>query len=200
MKITKFVSIIPLAAVLAAPAMAETPQQSYFGVSVGQANIDDFCDGTEITCDDTPISARLYVGSKLNDLADLEVGYRYIDDAEASGVYSGVAVAAAINGHFVDATLQLGMPESGPFKLHTKLGLMFWRLNYEAAGTDGFVFASVEDDQTGVALRSGLGVSYQVSETVRLKADWDYLINVGDDDTTGETDIHVFSVGPEFSF
>jgi OOP family OmpA-OmpF porin len=49
-------------------------------------------------------------------------------------------------------------------------------------------------------LRFELGMSHQVSEQLRLRADWDLLLNVGDEDETGEADINVFSVGPEFRF
>ncbi|MBJ6137912.1 hypothetical protein [Marinobacter litoralis] len=51
---------------------------------------------------------------------------------------------------------------------------------------------------TGAAFRTGLGVTFDVSDMVRLRADWDYLVNVGDEDEAFETDINVFSVGPEF--
>lgn len=153
-----------------------------------------------MSCDDDAVSFRIHGGTELTDFANLEVGYRYIDDVEASGFISGVAVAAAINGHFVDTTLQLGLPESGPFKVFSKAGLMLWRLNYEVEASNGFLSISESDDDSGVAFRTGLGMSYQVSEQLRLRADWDLLLNVGDEDETGEADINVFSVGPEFRF
>ncbi len=59
---------------------------------------------------------------------------------------------------------------------------------------------SESDSDSGVAFRTGLGVSYDVSDTLRLRADWDYLVNVGDEDELGQTDINVFSIGPEFRF
>tara|TARA_R100000306_G_scaffold60968_1_gene62380 strand:+ start:2785 stop:2916 length:132 start_codon:yes stop_codon:yes gene_type:complete len=43
-------------------------------------------------------------------------------------------------------------------------------------------------------------MSYEVAEGIRLPADWYLLLNVGDEDELGETDINVFSVGPEFRF
>ena len=59
---------------------------------------------------------------------------------------------------------------------------------------------AVSGDDTGVACRTGLGVSYEVAKRIRLRADWDLLLNVGDEDELGETDINVFSVRSEFRF
>lgn len=201
MNAKKLLFCLPLAAFAAqAPAQSAGPLAGYAGFTVGQAKVDDLCDGFEGSCDDSSLSFRVHGGAELSSFANLELGYRYVDDVEASGVVSGIGVAAAINGHFVDTTLQLGLPESGPFKFFTKAGLMLWRLNYEVAASNGWMTVSEEDDDTGVAFRTGLGMSYQVSDQLRLRADWDLLLNVGDDDETGEADINIFSVGPEFRF
>src|SRR5690554_6155371 len=192
--------LVALATGIHGPVYAMEARPGYVGLTLGQATVDDFCDGSESSCDDSALSFRVHGGTELNNFANLEFGYRYIDDLEASGFISGLGLAVAVNGHFVDTTLQLGMPETGPFKFFAKAGLMLWRLNYEAAASDGFQTVSVSDDDTGVALRTGLGMSYQISDRVRLRADWDLLLNVGDEDETGETDINVFSVGPEFRF
>ena len=200
MKMNKTALLLSIATIASGPALAAEARPGYFGISAGQATVDDFCGGGESSCDDSAVTLRVHGGTELNNFASLEFGYRYIDDVEASGVISGVGVALAVNGHFVDTTLQLGMPKSGPFKVFTKAGLMLWRLNYEAAASDGFQTVSVEDDDTGVAFRTGLGASYAVTDQLRLRADWDLLLNVGDDDETGETDINIFSVGPEFRF
>ncbi|GGC77353.1 outer membrane beta-barrel protein [Marinobacter halophilus] len=200
MKLNRTALLLAIVAISHAPAYATEAKPGYFGISAGQATVEDFCDGSEASCDDSALSFRIYGGTELNGFANLEFGYRYIDDIEASGVISGIGVALAVNGHFVDTTLQLGMPETGPFKVFTKAGLMLWRLNYEAAASNGFQTFSVSDNDTGVAFRTGLGISYEISERVRLRADWDLLLNVGDEDETGETDINVFSFGPEFRF
>ncbi|HSH13807.1 MAG TPA: hypothetical protein VLA15_08655, partial [Desulfurivibrionaceae bacterium] len=72
--------------------------------------------------------------------------------------------AAAVSGHFSDTTLQLGMPESGPFRVFTKAGLMYWRLNLDVSASDGFQTVSGSDVSTGAGFRTGLGTSYELSE------------------------------------
>lgn len=200
MKLNKKALLFSVVTIASAPASAAEARPGYFGISAGQATVEDFCGGGESSCDDSAPTFRIHTGTDLNNFANFEFGYRYIDDVTASGVFSGVSFAAAVTGHFVDTTLQLGMPESGPLRVFTKAGLLFWRLNVEAAASNGFQTYSESDSDTGVGFRTGLGMSYEISDQVRLRADWDFLVNIGDEDEIGETDINVFSVGPEFRF
>ncbi len=200
MTVKKYFLMAALAALPATPSHATGTHSGYFGISGGSATVDDFCGGGEASCDDSAATFRVYAGSEFDRVASWELGYRYIDDVDASGYFGGVAVGLAVNGHFVDTTLQLAMPETGPFKVIGKAGLMLWRLDYEIAATNGFQSARMSDDDTGYAFRTGLGVSYEVSDSLRIRADWDYLMNVGDEDDLGETDISIFSIGPEFRF
>jgi len=199
MKVSRYVFVI--ASVFSVmTANAAQKGEGYFGVSLGQATVDDFCGGGESSCDDSAISLRIHGGNQLSSFANLEFGYRYISDVETAGTINGIGVAAAVNGHFIDTTLQLGMPETGPFKVFTKAGVLLWRLNYDVAASNGFQTFSASDSDSGVGFRTGLGATYEVSEGVRLRADWDFLVNVGSEDELGETDINVFTVGPEFLF
>ncbi|WP_372985568.1 outer membrane beta-barrel protein [Marinobacter sp.] len=174
----------------------------YFGISVGQAEVDDFCSGAEISsCDDSSVTGRIYGGTEYIGFANFEFGYRYIDEVSASGTVEGLGFASAeVDGHFFDATLQLGMPRTGRFKVFAKAGAMFWQLNYEATAQTIAGNLRFSDDDTGVSLRTGLGASFNVSDNFRVRADWDFLMDVGDEDETGEFDINVFSIGPEFLF
>lgn len=168
----------------------------YFGLSFGQAQVKDWCDGSPDSCDDTAFTARVYGGRQLNDFVGMELGYRYMDDVDASGVVWGVPVDVEANGHFADATLQFGMPGKGPFQVFAKAGAMYWLFDYTAQAPSFGV--SESDDEDGLALRTGIGARYDLNDEVSLRADWDYLVDVGDD--IGESDIHVFSFGPEVRF
>jgi hypothetical protein len=44
------------------------------------------------------------------------------------------------------------------------------------------------------ALRNGLCAAYEGSDTLLLSGDWDYLVNVGDEDEFGETVLQVQSL------
>lgn len=175
----------------------------YFGLSLGQAKVKDWCEGETRTCDDTAVTGRIYGGRQLTSYVGLEFGYRYMDDVDASGFvdagWAGVAlVDVESKGHFVDATLQLGVPGSGPFQVFAKAGAMYWMLEHKAKAELNGLSASASDDEDGVAFRTGIGARYDLNEDISLRADWDYLVDVGDD--MGETDIQVFSFGPEVRF
>lgn len=203
-KLKTCLSAAILASSYASTAHAAQPPVNYIGASVGQAIADDFCLGGETRCDDAALSLRIHGGGRINDILSFETGYRFVDDMEAEGsfIYQGAIIDAAfaMNGHFLDATLQLGVPANEPVKIHAKLGAVYWRFNYEVEASSGFFSMREEDSDTGVAVRTGLALTYQASDTMRLRADWDLMLGVGDDDSTGETDVNVFSVGPEFLF
>ncbi|MCG7199742.1 outer membrane beta-barrel protein [Marinobacter pelagius] len=202
MKTRTLFAAIAVSSIWVSNAQAVEFYPGYFGLSVGQAEVDDFCSGAEISsCDDSAVTARLYGGSEYIGFANFEFGYRYLDEVSASGTVEGLGFASAeVEGHFFDATLQLGMPRAGRFKVFAKAGAMFWQLNYEATAQTSGGNLRFSDDDTGVALRTGLGASFNVSENFRVRADWDFLMDVGDEDETGESDINVFSIGPEFLF
>ena len=181
---------------------AEKGPQGYLGFSLGQATVEDFCDDTPdgFSCEESALTGRVYAGSHLNEFIDLEIGYRYIDDVGISASINGISAKVDINVHTLDTTLQFGLPAEGPFRIFSKVGLLLWKLNAEASASDGITSFSESDDDSGVALRTGLGVSYDISDKVTIRGDWDYLVDVGDEDEMGEADIHIFSVGPQFRF
>ncbi|MBZ2168362.1 outer membrane beta-barrel protein [Marinobacter sp. F4216] len=200
MKWNRTVILFSLALAAQGQAYGAQPGRGYLGFSLGQATVEDFCGGGEATCDDEAVSFRAYGGTELTDVIGLELGYRYLDEVEASGVIDGIALAVGVQGHLIDTSLRIGVPQSGPFKLFTRAGLVLWQLDYDVFATDGLDSFSATDDDSGFALRGGLGVSYDVSQSLRIRADWDLYLDVGDEDEFGESDINVFSVGPEFRF
>ncbi len=195
----KIVMAAAMAALASSGAYAESGAR-YFGVSGGMATLEDFCGDVETSCDDSAPTLRVHSRFELDRLVGWEVGYRYIDDVEAAGAFSGVRVGLDVNGHLLDTDFQLVVPETGPLKVIAKAGALLWRLNYKVSATNGVLSASDSDHDTGYAFKTGVGMSYEVSDSLRIRADWDYLMNVGDEDDLGETDISIFSIGPEFRF
>src|SRR5690554_552012 len=121
MNLRKTALLVALATGIHVPVNTMEARPGYVGLSLGQATVVDFSVGLESSCDDSAVRFRVHGGTELNNFANLEFGYRYIDDLEASGFISGLGVAVAVNGHFVDTTLQLGMPETGRSSSSPKL-------------------------------------------------------------------------------
>lgn len=177
----------------AGSAYAGDSGEGYFGLSFGQADVKDLCEDGFDSCDDTAFTGRIHGGVHLNSYTDVEFGYRYIDDVDRSiGLYEAEA-----NGHFLDATFQVAAPVTGAFRVFAKAGAMYWRVDYtESVAVLGI---SESDEEDGVSLRTGIGARYELNDDISLRADWDYLVDVGNNDI-GETDIQVFSFGPEVRF
>lgn len=200
MMIKKWTALVA-SMLVAMSAQAADKMPTYVGVSVGQASVQDFCDASIPSCDDKAFSGRIYTGVEINDFASFEIGYRYIGDIKASASIPGIGSAAvSVNGNFLDTTLKVGLPEKDHFKIFTKVGLLLWRLSYSAAASNGYATYSGSDSKTGADFKTGLGIRYQFNRTFAMRADWDLLLNVGDKNTTGESNINVFSIGPEFRF
>ena len=193
MKLRNILTTAVALSMFAGHSYAAEPVTGYFGLSFGQADVKDFCDSGLDSCDDTAFTGRIHGGVHLNRHVDLELGYRYVDDVDASSA----PLNLEMHGHFVDATFHVGTSRTEPFQIFAKAGAMYWLLDYKISAPAFGLSAS--DDEDGVAFRTGLGARYNLNESISLRADWDYLVDVGNS-SIGETDIQVFSFGPEVRF
>jgi len=206
MKTGKLMASLVAGVALSGSASMALAQQGYAGISLGQAEVKDFCDGLSglsgVDCDDTALSGRLYAGGFFDKYLAFEAGYRYIDETSAEGAIPDV-VSAGIDAsyHMFDSSLLVFTPEFGPVRLFAKAGLQFWRQDVDAKLTvlsEGF---NGSEQESGLAFRTGAGATIDFTESFGLRLEWDYLQNVGDDVIDNlESDIHIFSVGPEFRF
>jgi len=81
--------------------------------------------------------------------------------------------------------------EAQKFALFGKLGLLAWSIDTSA--TVGGFPATISDD--GVDSAIGIGLKYDFTERVGIRAEWESFIDVGDSATTGESDIDLITVG-----
>ncbi|MFN2359962.1 MAG: outer membrane beta-barrel protein [Marinobacter sp.] len=175
-------------------------QDVYAGVSVGQAEAKDFCEDLGSGCDDTATTGRLYGGGFLDEQLAFEGGYRYIDDVSASASVPGMSASVEASYHMFDGSLLAFTPKLGIFRLFAKAGVQFWQQDVDAAFTG---LDNASESERGISFRTGLGIKADVNESFALRLEWDYLQNIGDnigDFENSESDIHVFSAGPEFRF
>ncbi len=61
-------------------------------------------------------------------------------------------------------------------------------------------FTSQSTIVSGVSPILGLGAMFNVSSNLAIRADWERHFAVGDDSTTGESDIDLITIGAQFSF
>jgi len=192
LKAGKALSLVFAGGSLLALAGTAAAQGAYAGISVGQAEVSDFCDDVFIECDDSVLTGRIYAGGFFDEYLAFEGGYRYTEDTTIEDSTASIDVGY----HMFDGSLLVFTPALGPVRLFAKVGAQYWRQEF-----GGVVDAL--DDESGVSFRTGAGATIDITDSFGLRLEWDYLQDIGDDSSgiqNLKSDVHVFSAGPEFRF
>lgn len=172
----------------------------YVGLSGGQAEVKDFCDGIGSGCDDKATTVRVYAGGFIDTYLAFEGGYRYVDDVTMEASVPGMRAKLEMGYHMFDGSLLLFTPDIGPLRLFAKVGGQFWRQDVSLSLTG---FGRANEDEQGFSLRTGVGATMDVTDSISLRVEYDYLQSIGEevaDIENFKSDIHVISAGPEFRF
>jgi OOP family OmpA-OmpF porin len=196
LKAGKALSLVFAGGSLLALAGTAAAQGAYAGISVGQAEVSDYCDGVSIECDDSALTGRIYAGGFFDEYLAFEGGYRFVDDTTIENNTASIDVGY----HMFDGSLLVFTPALGPVRLFAKVGAQYWR--QEGKFTINGV-GSASDEESGVSVRTGAGATIDITDTFGVRLEWDYLTDIGDDSSSLQnlkSDVHVFSAGPEFRF
>jgi OOP family OmpA-OmpF porin len=174
-----------------APAALAQAQGAYIGGSIGQAQVDGFCDsepGFAVTsCDDKDTGWKVFLGYRVN--RNFAVEGSYMNGGEFGGTVSSIFGTASVK---ADATAwgiaALGIvPVSEQFELFGKLG--FVRGESDADVNIGGTIVTVGD--SGTELAYGLGAVYNITRNFGIRAEWE---NIDD------ADISLLSIGIQYKF
>ena len=165
----------------------------YVGASVGQSKAKDVCSGLPagVSCDDKDTAYGIFGGYQFNKYFGAELGYTDLGKAEASGL--GLKETIKVKGFEL---LGVGtFPINPQFEVYGKLGFFRWDLN------DSCPSCGVADtNETGTDLTYGLGVKYNFTKNWGVRAQYQRYKDIGNDATTGKSDVDVLSVGVVFKF
>lgn len=190
---------------------------AYVGASVGQSKVDIDTAGlssgfaaaglsaTGISVDENDTGWKLFGGYKFNKYFALEGGYVDLGQFSAATTITAVRGAAitptAVNatfkaeeGYFLTAVGIL--PLSNNFSIFGKLGAysMKTKLDVAVAGT------SLSNSERNEDMLYGVGLGYDFTRNVSLRAEWERFEKVGDENKTGQGDVDLISVGLVFKF
>ena len=191
----------------------------YLGASVGQTNIstDDLVSNTvnelraagatSVSSDDSnrDVGWKIFGGYQFNPYLALEGGY--VNFGKYDPQITGLAGTTSfkIKGQvdsdamFFDVVGHLPVNES--FSVFGKVGLAFTWTDASASGYVGNLFsASAKADENEVVPKLGVGVRYNITKQIGVRAEYEYYYNVGEEDTTGESSIRMGSVGMTYHF
>jgi len=183
----------------ATPAKAQAAEW-YGGASVGQSKAKDIVCDLDITCssDDTDTGWKIYGGYQFNPNGAIEFGYVDLGKATFSGTDSFLGVtSASFETSGLTAALVGTMPVGQNVGLMGKLGLFHWNLDVNASSS---VFGSGSESASGTDLTFGLGLKFDLSKATGVRMEWERFKDVGDKNTTGQSDVDLFSVGFVFKF
>ena len=170
-------------------------RNAYIGASVGQAKYNDWC-GTvsglgSSSCDDKDTAFRLFAGYQFHPNIAVEVGYADLGKATFSGTFLGVPVTGKDEFTAWDLVAVGSLPFGTGFSAFGKLGLYHGKVDATAnvAGARGTA------SDTGTDLTLGLGVGYDFTRNLGVRAEWQRYNDFSD---AGGLD--VFSLGVVYRF
>lgn len=183
----------------------------YGGLGVGQssASIDDSqitskllgsgLTTTTMTDDNRDFAFKLFGGYKFTPNFSLEGGYFNLGQF---GFTSTTVPAGSLNGKLKVQGLNLDavgiVPIAKDFSLFGRLGLQYAQTRDNFSGSGQVVVSNSNPSSTQVNYKFGMGVQYDVSESLALRGEWErYRIN---DAVGGRGDVDMLSVGLVYLF
>lgn len=168
----------------------------YLGASVGQSRIKDFCPNilpVGTSCDDRSSAYGVFLGYQVNKYLGVEVGYTDLGEFKASG--SGTNLTNKVQG--VELLGVGTIPINPQLDVYGKVGVLSWEDKQSCTGTS-CVFGSQKE--TGTDLTYALGAQINFTKNVAGRVQYQRYQDVGEDATTGKSDVDVMSVGIVFKF
>ncbi|MEO6423281.1 MAG: outer membrane beta-barrel protein [Candidatus Nitrotoga sp.] len=183
------------------PAAIAAPGQSayYAGGSIGQSKYKDIPQGLR-NVDDKDTGYKLYGGYQINPNWGVEA--TYYDLGKFTGtdsVFNGSSIVPANASAEVTAWGLSGVftaPISYGFSVFGKLGLARSELKTNSSGLN----FRAHQKESGTGATFGIGAKYDFTPSLAVRAEWERLQKVGDNATTGETDMDFLSTGITFKF
>lgn len=180
MNIKKAIALTGLVAAAAGISPLAVAQDSgwYIGATAGQSN---FKDCAAANCDDSDIAIGVFGGYQFHKYFGAELGYTDLGQASAPGAGDAKAKGFELSGVGT-------FPITERFSIYGKLG--FFRWDVDASGQSA----------SGTDLTYAVGVQWNFTKRFGLRAQYQMYKDVGDDATTGTTDVDVIGIGVVFKF
>ncbi|MGH8831896.1 MAG: outer membrane beta-barrel protein [Polaromonas sp.] len=173
----------------------------YIGAGVGQSKGKDACSdlggvGFSGSCDDTDTGGKLFLGYQFNKNFAVEGGYVDLGKFKASGTISGVPVSADAKAKTWQLVAVGTLPLANNFSVFGKAGVHRWDLDVRASALGSTITAS----DNGTDLTLGIGAGYEFTKNLGVRLEWERFRNVGEDATTGKSNVDLISVGLRYRF
>ena len=192
------VAVILLAAGFAFTPMAQA-EGGFAGVGFGNTSVDIECD-LDITCnaDDSDTGFKIFGGYQFNPNFAFEVAYVDLGEAKITGTDSVLgSTTATVEASGFNFAVVGSFPVGERFELMAKAGFFRWDLDLNASSS---VFGSGSESETGFDPMFGIGGSFNITNNFGLRVEYEKFLDVGDEDTTGQSDVNLISASLVFRF
>jgi len=162
------------------------------GGSFGQSKID--CDTAGVpgvSCDDSDTAWRIFGGYQFSKHLAVELGYSTLGEA----TISGAGITATVEAKAFDLVAVGILPINQQLSVFGKLGM--YKADSDLSSNTPLI-GSASDSNTDVTY--GIGLQYDFNKNFGLRAEWQQYKKVGSDDTGGEGDVDVMSIGVIYRF
>ena len=149
----------------------------YFGGSFGTSEAENYCIITK-GCENKDSSWKVFAGYNISETFSAEAAYTNIGDLHKDGTSSDISALSVSGVANLNINDQLGV--------FAKAGFSRW----ESKNTDS--------DKNGTGLTYGLGAKISLSESMKLRAEWERLPSISTSNTE-ESDMDMMSIGIELS-
>jgi OmpA-OmpF porin, OOP family len=167
----------------------------YVGLGAGRASAE--IDAAGLTSvDDSDTGFKIYGGYEFTPNFAVEVGYADLGKLSAvDATPPPTSTSFESSAVFADA---VGLwPINREVSLFARAGFAFTTLDIRSS-TPGLGSVVAGEDETNLKL--GLGAQFNVTRNVALRAEWERYLDVGEDATTGESDVDVMGVSLNVRF
>jgi OOP family OmpA-OmpF porin len=185
--VKKHVLAVLAALAVSVPAFAADTGGYVFGM-FGQTKVKDFDFGPGFSTDDTGTGFKIGGGYAFHRNFGVEAAY--VDLGKATATLGAQSAEFKASGLSVVAVGML--PVSNQVTLLGRLGVINAKVKVSAPG--------FSDDTTDMKTTFGIGASYSFTPQIAVRADYDVYQKLGDNATTGESDINMLSVGVVYKF
>lgn len=173
----------------------------YAGAALGQAKFKDACTGITGAgfvggCDDKDTAWKIFGGYQFHRNVGVELGYVDFGEATASGTLLGLPATAAADAKALELVAVGSIPLTQQFSAYGKLGAYRWDI--DTSVTAGAAAAGGGDK--GTDFTYGVGLKYDFTRNIAARAEFQRYNNLGETNTTGQSDVNMWTVGLMFKF
>jgi OOP family OmpA-OmpF porin len=187
---------------------------AYIGAGIGQAKLKDAGSCTDLSglfdpgylcnIDDSDTSYNLFAGYTFMPNISGELGYidlgKYNISASGTVIGTPVSVSGDFKAKGWTVSVVGTLPIQPNFLVLGRLGLFQWDGDLSISAASGATTVSGSESASGTDPLFGVGLQWNVTNKFSVRGEWTRYKNIGDQNTTGQSDIDNLSLNALYNF